>query len=476
MDCSILTKAIFYIGIGIIAISGFVVGVIYARSADKFHPNHLSKLAMKVSFDGTYDSWNASIAISVFGFFAFAAAIATIILSIILSDNTIVILICGIVTSVLILGCAISEGLFTKYTVTEKSIEYDYYKSSDHKSAQNYIKEAIKELYNQGLQNLKDKYDIKNAASWSDVEKRLGKVYKDDDMLITYNTIWNKKQTDNIIAIYPSYPDIYAKYNGDSIKIATYNFVNEDKYFYHPEKIRTCWYVSDYSDIKCKSIKTEKDKDKDKVEYTIDYGFRLNEYIVVGDYISRSKAKSMKIDVDYEVADFPIAYSLMNSKEKVDRSKDSRHFKVSAEQILDAVYKDDKDAKKGNKYEVPFIMAPSEPSSYKDLEKKCDKKDYPKNACICNYVDYYGGDECSIDDVNNYIMKNYDDEYKGKIPSSVKKIYDGMTRNNLKNTWIDHQELYNFAIINLSVQLLGIVLSVVGMVIPGGYAGVGNAL
>ena len=39
-----------------------------------------------------------------------------------------------------------------------------------------------------------------------------------------------------------------------------------------------------------------------------------------------------------------------------------------------------------------------------------------------------------------------------------------------------NKESDNFAIINLSVQLLAIVSSVVGMVIPGRYAGVGNTL
>ena len=141
------------------------------------------------------------------------------------------------------------------------------------------------------MKNLKDKYNINDAASLSDVEKRLVKVYKDEDMLITYNTIWNSKQTDNIIALYCSSSDIYAKYDRNSIKIATYNFVNKDKNLFYPEKIRTCWYVSDYSDIKCKSIKTEKDPDyDDKVEFTVDYPFMLNENIVVGDYISRSEA------------------------------------------------------------------------------------------------------------------------------------------------------------------------------------------
>lgn len=480
MDCSSAIKAIFYIGVGIIAISGFVVGVIYARSADKYHYSHISKLAMKVSFDGTYNTWNSSIAISVFGFLAFAAAITTIILSILLSDNTIVLIICGIISSVLILGCVISEGLFTKYTITEKSIDDGFYQSQNHKSAQKYIKNAIEELYKQGYRNLKDEYkdDIKDAASWSDVEKKLGKKNK-DDKIITYNTIWSNSQTDNIIRLYNDGNNIMAKYNGYDIKIATRKFVDKDKVYDYGDKMRICWYKSDYSDIKCKNIDYEPERIDEKVEYTIgNYGsFTLNENIVVGDYISRADAKKRKIDVNYKVSNFPIAYSLMDYKEKVDRSKDSRHFRVSAKDLLKAEYKDIKDQSKINKYETPFYMVPGESSSIKDINKKCKKGDYPSNACICEYVYIQGGDsdECNLDDVSDYIMENYKDEYKGKTPSSVKKLYDGITRNNLNTkTWINHQDLYTFAIVSMSVQLLGMVLLIVGMFLPGGYMGVGN--
>lgn len=131
------------------------------------------KLRMKVSYEGTKEIWDSGLSIAVLGFLAFTAAGATIALSIFL-DNGLVIMICGIITAAFALGCVIAEGLYSDYAVKQVVKETTTNSHShNHKSAQNYIKEAIEELYNHALDNLEKKYPNYNkdqVATWSQVK------------------------------------------------------------------------------------------------------------------------------------------------------------------------------------------------------------------------------------------------------------------------------------------------------------------
>ena len=106
--------------------------------------------------------------------------------------------------------------------------------------------------------------------------------------------------------------------------------------------------------------------------------------------------------------------------------------------------------------------------SYKKLKKHHKtKKDYDDDEC------YTSTGEEMIDEINSY----YKDFNKGKSCSAAKKFYDGVERSRL-NKWYEEESvlgfLYTIAIINLIVQIFGILLwacgRFLGMIIGGSDA------
>lgn len=353
MDCGTVTKALFFIGIGVITISGFLVGVMYSRSVDKVPTSHVAKLRMKISYDGTKEIWDSGLSIAVLGFLAFAAAATTIVLSMFL-DNGMVIMICGIITAVFTLGCVISEGLYSDYAVKHHVKDYNYNaKSYNHKGAQNYIKKAIEELYNHALDNLGKRYPDYNKdliSTWSQVKDKLGKA--DPIQIITYRRIWSPFYTSyygTFLRLYKSGSYIMARSplsDHSSIAVASLKFSKNVKYDDWPDyQQRVCWYNSDKTDIKCKTVKCEIEYDKDEggsleVDFTIDSDdFTLSEDIIVGDYTNNASL------ANYRVNDFPVAYALCDYdavyEDPIFR-EDTRHFKVSGKSLANAEYKDQK--------------------------------------------------------------------------------------------------------------------------------------
>lgn len=238
-------------------------------------------------------------------------------------------------------------------------------------------------------------------------------------------------------------------------------------------KERICWYNSDKTDIKCKTFKCEIDYDEEEIgdsyeeEFSIDSDFTLSEDVVVGDYTNNASL------ANYRVNGFPIAYALCdhdaNNKDPIFR-EDSRHFKVSGKSLVNAQYKDVRDSHKVDKF-GSFYLAPEEPSSCKNAWEMCESDKYePYDDSVCE-------EDLTFEDLVQIFKKNYKDGNKGKVPPSINKYYNSYARNYLKkDTWMDSKDLYNFAIINMSAQLFGILLWALGTFIPGGYASVGNAL
>ena len=176
------------IGLGVLLFSCLTVTICFSQYANSF--SSLAKLQMKISFDYRSSVYDSSISIAVLGCLGFVGSLFTLVLIIILDSQPLFILIsCG-VTSILTLGCIISEGLFTQKIVNNNAYSEDLLQEYSHKKAQEYIKNSIKELYQQAEKNIKmpsSNHDL-NPLSWSSVESSLGKKIGDSNNIFTYSS------------------------------------------------------------------------------------------------------------------------------------------------------------------------------------------------------------------------------------------------------------------------------------------------
>lgn len=181
----------------------------------------------------------------------------------------------------------------------------------------------------------------------------------------------------------------------------------------------------------------------------------MSEYVVTPQgYITKKKAEDENIQVDYEVDDFPIAYKKLDPTKINDEDLDDEDFgyensdneyKVNGETLAKAYFKDVKKAY-ANPDKNSLIIVPKEPKNIKEVESMCDNED------DCEPASLYG--------IYKMIDKYYDDSNKGKIPPSVKKSQRNIQRS-LLNSVVESDYsrfniLYTIAIINLIIQIIGI--------------------
>ena len=101
---------------------------------------------------------------------------------------------------------------------------------------------------------------------------------------------------------------------------------------------------------------------------------------------------------------------------------------------------------KPNKLERQVYISPYKVNSWKEYLDKCENdEDFECDKPVS---------ERKIIDGLNSINKDYN---KGKSTSKTAKFYDGASRNILNDLWLNCYLLYNLALINLIIQIFGIV-------------------
>lgn len=256
MGFGTLTKLLMGVGLGILTVSCLASTVVYGRFANSF--TQLQKLEMKVSFDGLSEVHSTSIAIAVLGCLSAAAAIGAIVLTIFMENQTIVLIIVGGVSALFAFGCIVAEGIFTQKVVNYNAYNKEY-ASSDHKSAQKWIKEAIKDLYTQAASNINEKY--KNDKEF----QKLRKIPSFDSIdfgsqnsekhIVTYSDFWENNNKENLTLHY-SEGYIYGSYEKEySSFVASTRFLYKEAY---TSTQPVCWYNTDKTDLICKEYEVKK--------------------------------------------------------------------------------------------------------------------------------------------------------------------------------------------------------------------------
>ena len=319
LNIKTLTTIFFGIGVSILAISCLTVTIIFSRYANSL--STYEKYKAKLSFDSHSSLIDLSIAISVFGCISAASALCAMILSIIIEGKTLILIIIGGISSFFAFGCIISEGIYTQESFSYAIHDNDL-RSYSHRGARNYVKKSIKELYEQGRENLYSAHsdDFKDndiyIPTWSEVDKKLGTLDAYGNV-ITYYDLWPNSQSqtnDDIPCLYMNYQDdcIYIKYDKYKTQVATLRFRTQ---FTNKRTLHACWYNKDNTSLSCKNFEVETVKNETDVSCSdlVDDDFELiSEKIVVGDYYSNLKAYRNVVIANYLLEDIHFAFKTLS--------------------------------------------------------------------------------------------------------------------------------------------------------------------
>lgn len=458
-NLDILTKVFIGIGLGTLAVSCLTSTIYFGRYANSF--STLEKYYFKTSFDSKSSMFDSSIAIAVLGCISFIAAIAAIVLSILFENQTLLLIIIGGISSLFAFACIISEGILTQkcyqnYVITENNLIY-----KNHKGAQKYIKKAIKQLYEQAVVNFHNQNSRLEFPSWSYVENLLGTKTDDDDHIITYNDLWDKRSKSDYVPIcfYRNSHRIVAVSNSsNTVNVAFIGYIcNGNKQKWQ----RVCWYNSDQTNVKCKNMKTYKIYNEE-FEFPDSIGDNrnfLNENIVVGQYYSEKQREEEGIDVDYEVNRFPKNFRLLyngqfQDSEFVDDS--SNHYKISGKKWVKANYKSVIEQKTRKDR---FFLAPYKIKNYHDYV--FNQAGYDGDS------DYFSENEKQFSDIKTTLQYYSKDSKKGIVIPGIKNYYKQERKNSSKRVYYNN-DLYQIALINMIIQIFGILFWAVGKFIPNG--------
>lgn len=484
-----MTTIFLGIGLGILAISCLTVTIVFGRYT-KDYPS-LQKYQMKLMFYPETYTIDASIAIAVFGCISAASAIVAIVFSFLFEDKSLLMIIIGGVSSFFAFGCIISEGVYTQKAIDVDLIEYDNenLRSHSHKSARNYIKKSIELLYKQAKENLEKKANEENKnvsiPSWSDIKKKLGTVHYSGNV-ITYSYLWGKKNPiDEVpLTLYLENSVIKAHYshsqydNIDDTEVATCIFKTQ---YSQKKNLHACWYNNDNTSLSCKDFKGETVKgevnvlvdyiyyDDDKSVPYYEYVY-LNEYIVVGHYYSLIEEERNRVNADYLVSRFPFAFKTFSYDQfqKFDQDlpvaeDSSKHFKVKGKKWAKLIAEEKIDSIVPNDIDADLYITPKKPNSYQNAFSLCNE--YLKNNDDENYICYNYTD--FDDDIKEVINYYYKDSNKGKVPPYIVKHYKSEAKK-FMNSLKAYPGLYDVALMNLIIQIFGIIFWACGMFIPNG--------
>ena len=483
-----LAKILLGIGLGVLAVSCLTATIIFGRYANHFSLKE--KNLIKISFDSSSSMLDSSIAIAFFGCMSAVFAIATIVLTIIFEKQTLILIIVGGISSIFAFGCIVAEGVFTQKSLDNALITYARYDGIDlagysHKGAQKYIKNALKDLYEQAVPNLKyhnQKLKDVDFPSWSHIEKNMiGKNI--DGKIITYSDLWPNYEMapkDLPVSFYLKNQVIYAKSKEDDTKDAPIASI----YFIYTgdlqNKKQICWPNSDRSNLNCKILNTYKEYKNDYYfpDVNNDYyffekypKFFLNENIVVGSYLSYKQQDDSGIEADYEVENFPASFAILptgsfgSSITKKTTEDSTNHYKVSGKKWAKAIYEEKKDAVI---YLNQFTLVPHKMKNYHEYEFKSGSyKGEKYESGTYFYSDYQFNDGFLV----GSFEYNYKDSNKGKVLPHIKKhskrfINEYLSPSKVLNN--TNSDLYQFALMNMIIQIFAILFWVGGRFIPTG--------
>lgn len=513
-----LTTILLGFGLGILALSCLTVTAVFGRYVNKSNEIAFFKYKRILSLSLENSMIDSSIAIAVLGCISAALSITAIILSFLIKGKSIFLIIFGGIASIFAFGCIVAEGVYTKQSF-ENAVYDEYGQLKDYQKSHNgvikYIKNSIEKLYVQAKRNIEDyakEESIKESdvsiPSWSDIKNLLGKMNDKLGRVVTYNDIWTTSfsESDEIpMIIYLGENGIiYAQYKkGDittaPVKVATCRFNTQ---FSNQRTINACYFTNnDNSSFECSILKGEtihddinititKNQDDSDDPYSYDRPNLFNQYVVVGHYYSKFEKDTQAISVNYLVNNFPFAFKLLQEyKEFKDVSRplaedSSNHYKVSAKKWIKALtdyYSQDFDTEDKLRKQL-YYAVPSKPSNYNDAINKCEqflidkKKKIDEGIERGEFDNYFciNGTSSELQIYKDYLTESdvatlihyYSTDYNsGKIHQFFKNHLKSEAKEYM-NSLSTYPGLYEVALINLIIQIFGIIFWACGTFIP----------
>jgi len=484
------------VGLGLLAVAG-ISGCVFCSRYVK--DNDSWQIKDPTQFNG--DLYDCALTVAICGAVSGATALAAIFISAMMAGEDTILIGIGALASAAAVACVVAEGVFYHYRKEMYASNYwnNWYRNST--SAQDYIKEAIKELYKQGVKNLNAKYTLpvekeilKNLYDWDKAAENLGKEVKDSAgnvVILNYPDFWlNDLSThrdithtlrlsvvqNSVLGLFGNVDKyfIQASFGVYSVYVASLNF-NSSKGMEKGLAKKVCWNKS-RNDFECTTVKTGNTEGFVGVEASNSPWSLKQQMLFKNKYYPIKETADKKIYYNFKISGFPIGYYLMDytevkkqqdledSTDMLKRAqafyytKDTRHFKVDFAKYAEAMRKE-KDKKNVEIDSNKFDWCTSKPASWKEAYEGSDYK------CWENNVNPHSIPHANVDSKEGALNIAFNMLNIGKYPKFAKNYHYYIARKYIFRDDVDSVAENGFGY--MIIQIVGIVFWAIGKFLGG---------
>jgi len=459
-------------------------------------------------YDG--DIYNCALTIAICGILSAIAALVSILLTACSGEDMILIIVGG-VSALCAAICVITEGLFYNYTLkNDVQDQFSRFKSYDEietpfrfpyrnsSRARNWLKDAIKKMYNQAKDNLEAKYPAYKGAipSWSNDLIGSDKTKDGTKYIFNYPSFDISGMNPHTVDFdlfdtirfhaylyadeykiqYPGAVEgvIYAFYKNalTYVPVASMNF-NVSKADDVKEKRRVCWKKSDI-EYECKEVNRPiEGRWFGGVDSLNMWG--VIQYMMLDEkkYYPIDKQRTDQVYVDY-LFELPVAFYLMDyeevkkeeAKELTDKTrfrftKDNVHYNLVAEDYAKEAFDAYKKEREKLDDDFPIYWCKESPSNWDDAFKNEGHK--------CGLSPYSGEIEnpLNVPSDKDHLEKAFAMANIGLYPNFVNKYFTKTIRSNYFKMANMKGATISIAVGGLVCQLFGIIFWTIGRFVKG---------
>jgi len=346
-----------FVGIGALAVLFLISAIkfgINCNDYSKFDHDADRHYSYKNPITYNPEIYSCGLATTIFGAIGFLVCLVAIFSDALFADQQMLGMIICAIPLLLGIGCTICDGLYYDYSVKEQTRDtFAIYRNNT--AAQEYIKEAIGNFYEQGIANLREKFSATIIdglfLTWKDVQDQFGKENIEKNHYFTIADLWNPNGYYTMVQgkFYLTFKVSNGGITDKNRNLVIINIpvpvpglddlsipVASTKFYATPTVSATvrataCWNTT-RSEYKCKTLKPSNGlaglalgttygvtqfvtTNSERALLTSNHPFKLNQYIV-DNYHSKNELDKDSKTAYYLIYDFPISYHMMTNKEE----------------------------------------------------------------------------------------------------------------------------------------------------------------
>jgi hypothetical protein len=397
--CGSVANLVLGVGLGVIALTGFAAAVMFFEFYDGVR--HEGKEAFDFGpNDYYYEMKVTSFAAALLSVIAGVVALGAISISGCCEGKTGILVGIGGGACAFAFGGIVAEGVFFGYVVSQNTKEHLDSPYRNVSSAQKYILNFYKEVYETAVDSLKKKDENLTPDSWDTVDGRIGHGYSYTVLGETHTKTFTWKclfdpsckagidDLKNVIVFSKANGFLTASLGVQSVKVASGWFnisvknVKQNRYY-------TCWNTSDNSALKCKYLERESEYTfPEKEDFSSEFDITQNIFknmkgnVKIPYYNTIEQAEKVDYQLDYTANAFA-AYRILKWDDIKDKSDDDLvyekadgYYRINPETYLKYKYQqsyNEMQGKTANKLDMIYLCR-SEPNDLKSetlAEKDC---------------------------------------------------------------------------------------------------------